>query len=86
MWRSPMGRPSGSGTKRQVMRWAFMSATASSARASGGIVRGARVMTISPDAASRVAMGTNLMDSEPRSRVIAAGLSQGRAVGLGHDG
>lgn len=48
--------------------------------------RGARVMTISPDAASRVAMGTNLMDSEPRSRVIAAGLSQGRAVGLGHDG
>ena len=45
--------------------------------------RGARVMTVSPDAASRVAMGTNLMDSEPRSRVIAAGLSQGRALGLG---
>ena len=48
--------------------------------------RGARVMTVSPNAASRMAMGTNLMDSEPRSRVIAAGLSQGRAVGLGHDG
>jgi NTE family protein len=48
--------------------------------------RGARVMTVSPDVASRVAMGTNLMDSEPRSRVIAAGLSQGRAVVMGSDG
>jgi len=44
--------------------------------------RGARVTTVAPDAASRVAMGTNLMDSEPRSRVIAAGLSQGRALGV----
>jgi NTE family protein len=42
--------------------------------------RGARVMTVSPDAASRRAMGANLMDSGPRSRVIAAGLSQGRAL------
>jgi hypothetical protein len=40
-------------------------------------------MTVAPDAASRAAMGANLMDSEPRSRVIAAGLSQGRALGLG---
>jgi NTE family protein len=45
--------------------------------------RGAHVMTVAPDAASRAAMGANLMDSEPRSRVIAAGLSQGRALGLG---
>lgn len=43
--------------------------------------RGAHVMTVSPDTASRVAMGANMMDSGPRSRVIAAGLSQGRALG-----
>ena len=48
--------------------------------------RGARVTTVAPDAASRVAMGTNLMDSDRVRRVIAAGLSQGRALGLGHDG
>jgi NTE family protein len=47
--------------------------------------RGARVITVSPDADSRAAMGPNLMDARPRSRVIAAGLSQGRALGRGRD-
>lgn len=43
--------------------------------------RGARVLTVSPDAASVAAIGGNLMDSRPRSRVIAAGVAQGRALG-----
>jgi NTE family protein len=43
--------------------------------------RGADVATLSPDAASHSAMGANLMDPGPRSRVIAAGLAQGRAAG-----
>src|SRR6185503_9115965 len=43
--------------------------------------RGARVTTVSPDAESLAAMGPNLMDARPRARVIAAGLSQGRALG-----
>jgi NTE family protein len=47
--------------------------------------RGARVITVSPDADSRAAMGANLMDARPRSRVIGAGLSQGRALGRGRD-
>ena len=47
--------------------------------------RGAHVTTVAPDAASRVAMGTNLMDSAKRSSVIAAGLSQGRALGSRHE-
>jgi NTE family protein len=47
--------------------------------------RGARVTTVSPDAAARAAMGTNLMDTEPRARVIAAGLAQGRRLGGGGD-
>jgi NTE family protein len=47
--------------------------------------RGARVTTVSPDAAARAAMGTNLMDAGPRSRVIAAGLAQGRKLGAGAD-
>jgi NTE family protein len=42
--------------------------------------RGARVTTVSPDAGSLRAMGSNLMDPRPRSRVTAAGLSQGRAL------
>jgi NTE family protein len=42
--------------------------------------RGARVVTISPDAASRQAMGPNLMNPAARSRVIAAGVAQGRAL------
>jgi NTE family protein len=45
--------------------------------------RGARVMTVSPDDGSLAAMGTNLMDPRRRSRVIAAGLSQGRALAGG---
>jgi NTE family protein len=45
--------------------------------------RGARVTTVSPDAASRAAMGNNLMDAGPRSRVTAAGLVQGRKLGAG---
>jgi NTE family protein len=42
--------------------------------------RGARVSTVAPDAASQAALGPNLMDPGPRSRVIAAGLAQGRAL------
>ena len=45
--------------------------------------RGARVTTVSPDAGSLAAIGANLMDPRPRSRVIAAGLSQGRSLGTG---
>jgi len=45
--------------------------------------RGGRVRIVSPDAASRAAMGPNLMDPEPRSRVISAGLAQGIALGSG---
>jgi NTE family protein len=43
--------------------------------------RGARVTTVSPDAASLAAIGPNLMDARPRAGVIAAGLAQGRAMG-----
>ena len=43
--------------------------------------RGAEVTVVSPDAGSQTAMGANLMDPGPRSRVIAAGLAQGRAAG-----
>jgi NTE family protein len=43
--------------------------------------RGAKVKTFSPDAGSLAAIGPNLMDSHPRSKVIAAGLAQGRAIG-----
>jgi NTE family protein len=42
--------------------------------------RGARVTTVSPDDASISAIGPNLMDPRPRAQVIAAGLSQGRAL------
>jgi NTE family protein len=42
--------------------------------------RGARVTTVAPDEASLAAIGPNLMDRRPRSRVIAAGLAQGRAL------
>ena len=45
--------------------------------------RGARVTTVSPDAASLAAIGPNLMDPGPRSRVTQAGLAQGRALGHG---
>jgi NTE family protein len=43
--------------------------------------RGVKVRTINPDEASTAAMGTNLMDESARDAVIAAGLSQGRALG-----
>jgi NTE family protein len=42
--------------------------------------RGANVVTVSPDEGSLDAIGPNLMDSRPRSRVIAAGLAQGHAL------
>jgi NTE family protein len=42
--------------------------------------RGARVTTVSPDGGSLAAIGTNLMDQRRRSRVIAAGIAQGRAL------
>jgi NTE family protein len=45
--------------------------------------RGAHVRTVAPDRSSQVAMGSNLMDARPRSRVIAAGLAQGIALGRG---
>lgn len=45
--------------------------------------KGARVTTVSPDDASLAAMGTNLMNPRHRSRVIVAGLSQGRALAGG---
>jgi NTE family protein len=48
--------------------------------------RGARVTTVSPDRPSLAAMGANLMDPGPRSRVIAAGLAQGLALGSERDG
>jgi NTE family protein len=42
--------------------------------------QGASVTTISPDEVSLAAIGTNLMDPRRRSRVLAAGVSQGRAL------
>jgi NTE family protein len=42
--------------------------------------RGATVTTINPDHASTAAMGTNLMDPQPRQAVIDAGLAQGRRL------
>jgi NTE family protein len=43
-------------------------------------LRGARVRTVAPDAATVTAIGGNLMDPRPRARVVAAGLAQGRAL------
>ena len=43
--------------------------------------RGAHVEIVSPDPASRAAMGPSLMDPGPREQVISAGLAQGRALG-----
>src|SRR4051794_7999125 len=45
--------------------------------------RGARVRHIAPDAAAADAMGTNLMDSGPSERVLAAGYRQGLALAGG---
>jgi NTE family protein len=45
--------------------------------------RGAAVQTIAPDGDSAAAMGQNLMDREPRARVLAAGYHQGVAIAEG---
>jgi len=42
--------------------------------------RGARVRTIAPNAECAAAMGSNFMDQEPRTRVLAAGYRQGLLV------
>ncbi len=42
--------------------------------------RGARVLTIAPNAESAAAMGSNFMDQEPRTRVLAAAYRQGLRV------
>jgi NTE family protein len=41
---------------------------------------GAHVTVVNPDRASAAAMGTNLMHSGPRARVIEAGVAQGRRL------
>lgn len=43
--------------------------------------RGASVRTVAPNAECAAAMGSNFMDQEPRSRVMAAGYRQGLLVG-----
>ncbi len=43
--------------------------------------RGAAIQAVAPNAESATAMGTNFMDREPRSDVIAAGYRQGLALG-----
>lgn len=45
--------------------------------------RGARVRTVNPDRDSAAAMGVDLMSPSGRSKVIAAGLAQGRRLGRG---
>jgi NTE family protein len=45
--------------------------------------RGAAVQTIAPDGESAAAMGQNLMDREPRARVLAAAYQQGVAIAQG---
>ena len=42
--------------------------------------RGARVVALAPNAECSAAMGSNFMDTEPRSRVLAAGYRQGLRV------
>jgi NTE family protein len=42
--------------------------------------RGARVLTVAPNAECAAAMGSNFMDEEPRSRVLSAGYRQGLLV------
>jgi NTE family protein len=41
--------------------------------------RGATVTVLAPDAGARAAMGSDLMDPNPRERVLAEGFRQGRA-------
>ena len=42
--------------------------------------RGARVRTVAPNAECSAAMGSNFMDSEPRTRVLSAGYRQGLLI------
>lgn len=42
--------------------------------------RGAEVQVVTPDPASVTAFGRNLMNPAPRSKVIAAGLAQGKLL------
>ena len=42
--------------------------------------RGAAVQTVAPNTECAAAMGSNFMDSEPRTRVLAAGYRQGLRV------
>jgi NTE family protein len=57
-----------------------VSRTAAAAEALALRRHGARVTVVNPDRASAAAMGTNLMHSGPRARVIAAGVAQGRRL------
>ena len=43
--------------------------------------RGVAVQMVAPNVESAAAMGTNFMEREPRSRVLAAGYRQGLALG-----
>jgi NTE family protein len=45
--------------------------------------RGATVRTLAPDLVAQAAMGDNLMDREPRARVLAAGYRQGERLARG---
>ena len=45
--------------------------------------RGAQVQVVAPDRAAQRAIGLNLMDPGPRSRVVQAGYAQGRALARG---
>ncbi len=45
--------------------------------------RGASVQTVAPNAECAAAMGSNFMDSEPRTRVLCAGYRQGLLVAAG---
>lgn len=47
--------------------------------------RGAAVQTVAPNTDCQAAMGTNFMDREPRSRVLAAGYRQGLALAAERD-
>jgi NTE family protein len=48
--------------------------------------RGAAVRTVAPNAECAAAMGSNFMDQEPRSRVLAAGYRQGLLVAANRRG
>ena len=47
--------------------------------------RGVAVQVVGPDVESAAAMGTNFMEREPRSRVLAAAYRQGLKLGRGND-